>query len=192
MSKRASALLFVLLLLTPLRGQNSSGLPVAPSVVPPALLTNVSCRAYVVVNSNVAIAGFVVTGQPGATIQVLIRGVGPTLAKFGVSSPLAQPQLTVYDSSNKQLAANSSWGTNSDPLSISAAAISAGAFALPQGSADCALLLVLAPGSYTAVVSGLKNSMGVALVEVYGVPASNMMSPPVPSQPPTTEGAGIG
>ena len=45
-----------------------------------------------------------------------------------------------------------------------------GAFALSDGSKDCALLLYLAPGSYTAQISGVANTTGVALVEVYEVP----------------------
>ena len=51
-----------------------------------------------------------------------------------------------------------------------AAAVRVGAFALPDGSKDCALLLYLAPGSYTAQISGVANTTGVALVEVYEVP----------------------
>jgi hypothetical protein len=53
---------------------------------------------------------------------------------------------------------------------IVAAAVRVGAFALPDGSKDCALLLYLAPGSYTAQISGVANTTGVALVEVYEVP----------------------
>jgi len=53
---------------------------------------------------------------------------------------------------------------------IGAAAVQVGAFALANGSKDCALLVYLPSGSYTAQISGVANTTGVALVEVYEVP----------------------
>ena len=46
-----------------------------------------------------------------------------------------------------------------------------GAFALPNGSRDSALVLTLAPGTYTAQVGAVDNtSTGIALVEIYELP----------------------
>jgi hypothetical protein len=118
--------------------------------------------------SNVEIGGFVVRGsQPE---KVLIRAVGPTLSEFGVTGLLAQPSLSVVDSSGNTVATNTGWSNNSDAAAISFESEAAGAFSLSSGSADCALLLTLPPGAYTAVVSGANGTSGVALVEVYQAP----------------------
>lgn len=56
------------------------------------------------------------------------------------------------------------------PPVITSAAATSGAFALPAGTKDAAVVLTLAPGAYTALVSGADGSTGVALVEVYELP----------------------
>ena len=106
-----------------------------------------------------------------ANEQVLIRAIGPTLLEFSVSGALAQPVLTVFNSSGTQIATNTGWSTNSNAAQISAAFTSTGAFVLPVSSADSAVLLSLAPGAYTVQVSGLNGTAGNALVEVYEVPS---------------------
>jgi hypothetical protein len=133
-----------------------------------AQLVNISTRAYVGTGSNVEIAGIVVTGTQPA--NVLIRAVGPGLTQFGVSGVLAQPTLTVTNSSGNPVATNTGWSSGSNAASIAAAAASSGAFALTSGSADCAVLVTLQPGSYTAVLSGVGGTSGVALAEAYLVP----------------------
>jgi hypothetical protein len=132
-----------------------------------AQIVNISTRAYVGTGSNVEIAGIVVTG--GSPAYVLVRAVGPTLAQFGVSGALAKPSLSVTDSSGNTIATNTGWSTASNAASVASATAAVGAFALPSGSADCALLLTLQPGSYTAVVSGVAGTTGVALVEAYQI-----------------------
>ena len=131
---------------------------------------NISTRAFVGKGSNVAIAGFVISGSAG-TKQVLLRAIGPTLSQFSVVGALAQPVLTLFDSSGTLIATNTGWSTNANASQISAVFIAVGAFALPDDSADSALLLSLAPGSYTAEVSGLNGTSGTALIEVYEVSA---------------------
>jgi hypothetical protein len=143
------------------------------SVSPPsATLTNISCRAYVGTGANIGIGGFTVTGQPGSTVQVLIRAVGPTLSQYSLTGVLAQPVLSLFNSTGVQIATNTGWGNNSNVSGISAAFASSGAFPIPSGSADSALLMALSPGTYTAQVSGLNGSTGIALIEVYEVPVS--------------------
>jgi sugar lactone lactonase YvrE len=129
-----------------------------------ARLTNVSARTQVGTGANILIAGFAIGGATAKT--VLIRAVGPTLGLFGVSGVLADPKLELY-SGAVPLLANDNWGGNA---SISATATNAGAFVLPVSSRDAALLVTLPPGSYTAQVSGVGNTTGVALVELYEVP----------------------
>jgi len=134
-----------------------------------AQIMNISTRAFVGAGSDVEIAGIVVTGDHPAS--VLIRAVGPALAQFGVDGVLAKPSLSVADSSGNTIATNTGWSGGSNAPAIAAAAAQAGAFALPSGSADCAAVLTLPPGSYTAIVSGVGGTSGVALVEAYQLPA---------------------
>src|ERR1017187_9051678 len=143
--------------------------PIAnPTSTPPTEFINISTRAFVGIGSSIAIAGFVISGSNPE--QVLIRGVGPTLSQFSVSGLLAQPVLALYNSTGTQVATNTGWGTNTNVSQINAAFTATGAFVLPSGSADSALLLSLGPGAYTAQVSGLNNTTGNALIEVYQVP----------------------
>lgn len=109
--------------------------------------------------------GFNIGG--GTSRTVLIRAVGPTLAAFGVGGTMADPQLKLY-SGQTVLASNDDWGGDA---AINAAFGAVGAFAFGDaGSKDAVLVATLAPGSYTAVVTGVNNSAGLALVEVYDVP----------------------
>jgi YVTN family beta-propeller protein len=132
-----------------------------------ARLINISTRAEVGTGANILIPGFVISGN--GTETLLIRADGPALTGFGVAGALAQPSLSVFDSSGTVVASNTGWGTNTNPAQISSAASSVGAFALASGSADCALLASLPAGAYTVQVSGVSNSTGVALAEVYEV-----------------------
>jgi hypothetical protein len=132
---------------------------------PAASLVNVSARMEVTEGDGVLIGGFVIAGNAPKT--VLIRGIGPALSAFGVPGVLADPLVTVFSGSTA-LASNSSWGTGtSTAAQLSAAFAQTGAFPLPAGSADAALLLTLQPGAYTVEVTSLSNSTGVALIEVY-------------------------
>jgi sugar lactone lactonase YvrE len=131
----------------------------------PSLLVNISTRAEVGTGANVLIAGFVVHGTQPAT--VLVRAVGPTLSSFGVTGILSQPILTVFDSTGAAFASNTGWGSNADTAQIVSVSSQVGAFALPSGSADSALVLTLAPGTYSAEVTGVGGTTGIALVEVY-------------------------
>jgi hypothetical protein len=63
-----------------------------------------------------------------------------------------------------EIAANNDWGGGSALVSAFA---QVAAFALPLDSLDAALVLTLAPGSYTAQVRG--TGAGEVIVEVYFV-----------------------
>jgi exosome complex RNA-binding protein Csl4 len=134
-------------------------------------LVNISARAQVGTGSNILIPGFAISGSGSETL--LIRADGPTLATaFNVSGALEAPSLGVYDATGKRVATNTGWGTNTNPSQIASIAASVGAFALPAGSADCALVASLPAGAYTVQVSGVNNTTGVALAEVYEVSSS--------------------
>ena len=132
-------------------------------------LTNVSALTHVGTGSDVLITGFSITGATPKT--VLIRGIGPTLAAFGVTGALADPKLELFQAgSGTATSANDNWGAAANATQIASAAAGVGAFALASDSKDAVLLLALPPGSYTAQVSGAGTETGLALVEVYEIP----------------------
>jgi len=131
-------------------------------------LVNVSARMNVTGGDGALIAGLGISGT--AQQDVLIRGVGPALAALGVTGVLADPVITVY-AGGTAIATNAGWGTGlSSAAQVTAVSAAVGAFPLPAGSKDSALLLTLQPGSYTVVISSTSGSAGVALVEVYTAP----------------------
>jgi hypothetical protein len=131
---------------------------------PVSRIVNLAARAQVGTGGSTLIAGFVI--PPGAGKTVLVRGVGPGLAAapFNVGGTLADPVLTILgpDSTTRIAAFNDNWSAGD------AAAFGAmGAFALPAGSRDAAIVARLSPGAYTAQLSGGNGSTGVALLELY-------------------------
>lgn len=131
-------------------------------------LVNLSARAFVGAGATIGIAGFVVRGgQPG---RYLIRGIGPTLAQFGVAATLAEPMLTLTTGTGATVASNRIWSTNANAADVATASAQLGAFPLASLSRDAALLLTLAPGTYTALVASATDASGVALLEIYETP----------------------
>lgn len=131
-----------------------------------ARLINVSALTRAGTGSAVLIAGFVIAGD--SPKRVLLRAIGPSLASFGVSNPLADPRLAVFrQDATTPLQENDNWDGSPE---LAAAFAATGAFTLPADSRDAALLLVLPPGAYSAQISGAGTSTGLALVEVYEVP----------------------
>ncbi len=130
----------------------------------PARLVNVSTRTQVGSGADLLILGLTITGDGPKT--VLIRAIGPTLADFGVSGVLADPQMEIYSGATRMLA-NDNW--DGSPAMI-AAFQSYGAFALLPGTRDAALVASLPPGGYTVQIRGAGNATGVALAEVYELP----------------------
>jgi len=129
------------------------------------VLMNISTRGNVGAGANNMIAGFVVGGS--VPKQLLVRAVGPTLSILGVPGSIAGTQLSIYSGSTL-IASNTGWSSSpSNETAVASAEAQSGAFALPLGSADSALVSTFAPGSYTALVSGTGSNTGVGLVEVY-------------------------
>jgi hypothetical protein len=128
---------------------------------------NVSTRALVAANGNLN-PGFVVTGDTKKT--VLIRGVGPGLAQFGVSGTMPDPILTVF-SGAATIGSNDNWSaTVATATALRAAFAATGAFGFTDGSRDAALLLTLDPGAYTVTLRDVGGTAGDAIVEIYEVP----------------------
>jgi hypothetical protein len=131
----------------------------------PGRLVNLSVRAQTGNGDDVLIVGFVIAGS--TPMRVLVRGGGPVLADLGVATALADPQLELYRGREK-------WDRNDDwrgETSTDSASVEAGAFRWTNpASKDAALVATLPPGSYTAIVSGVSSTTGVALAEVYELP----------------------
>jgi len=148
----------------------------------PGRLTNLSCRAQVGTGADIMTAGFVVGGAGVVGTQsVLVRGTGPTLSLFGLTGLLADPKLTLNNTSDNPgqvIATNAGWGGNPE---ISAEAGLLGAF--PWGTSatpDSALLQALPPDNYTAQIAGAGGDTGLALVEVYDATPAGTYAPATP------------
>ncbi|MBE2213748.1 MAG: hypothetical protein IAE82_07745, partial [Opitutaceae bacterium] len=130
-------------------------------------LVNISTRARVGTGDRLMIPGFVVAGSSAK--RVLIRAVGPTLANpaIGVAGVLADPELVLTTQTGTVLATNDDWETGQDAAALSAAFTSVSAFRLNAGGRDAALIAALPPGNYTALVRGVAEQTGIALVEIY-------------------------
>jgi hypothetical protein len=146
---------------TPAEGFPPSA-PGSVELIIPGRLTNISSRGPVAVGADIVIGGFTIEGGP---VNVLIRAVGPTLDDFGVPDPLSDPQLTIL-LGGVTVASNDNWSGQE----IADAAAAVGAFPLPVGSSDSAIIGILPAGQYTTHLSGVGGATGVALLEIYAVP----------------------
>ena len=124
-------------------------------------LANISTRAIVNTGSDIVIAGFIL-GNNSGNDNIVVRGIGPSLAAAGISDALANPMLQLRDSNAALLAENNNW--QDDPAQASE--LTAIGLA-PANDLESAMIAALPPGPYTALLSGVNNGTGVGLVEVY-------------------------
>ncbi len=131
-------------------------------VIPPAVLANISSRTFVQTGENVMIGGFIIDGI--VPKKVALRAIGPSLAGAGVSGALVDPVLQVLNSAGSVVASNDNWNISGEEVSAIGLA--------PADEREAALVATLAPGAYSAVVSGKAATTGVALVELYDLDAA--------------------
>jgi hypothetical protein len=124
-------------------------------------LLNISTRGFVGGGDNVLIAGLVLSGTDNGTI--CFRALGPSLAAFGVQGVIADPRLDLFNAQGTKVGANNNW-KDSQSSAIQSVNLA------PANDTESALLIDLAPGNYTAIVSGISGATGVALVEGYHLP----------------------
>jgi hypothetical protein len=134
-----------------------------PTATPDSHLANISTRMHVEAGDNVLIAGFIVEGS--ASKKLIVRGIGPSLAAFGVGDALQDPTLELF-TGNTQLAANDNWADNSNADAIVATGLA------PTNTDESALLVTLAPGAYTALLRGTNSGTGTGLIEFYDLEAT--------------------
>ena len=135
-----------------------------PAVGPQAL--NVSTRGLVGTGDNVLIGGFIITGADPKT--VVLRALGPSLIGFGLSGVLADPVLSVFNSSGTLVATNDNWQSDPNHFVVESNGLA------PSNLLESAAALSLVPGAYTVIVSGKDPTPGIGLVELYDIsPLSN-------------------
>lgn len=144
---------------TDLDGANVSQTFTVTVMTGPARLANISTRAQVGTGGNVLIGGFVVSGSNSK--RILARGIGPSLVPHGVTNALSDPTLAILAQNGALLFSNDNWTTAPNKQEITDTGRA------PSSSQEPAILTTLAPGKYTAIVSGVGSTTGVALVEVY-------------------------
>jgi hypothetical protein len=120
-------------------------------------LANISTRGFVQTGDNVLIGGLIVLGQN--PLRVIVRAIGPSLPLPGA---LGDPTLELHDGNGALVASNDNWRTDQE-AEIIATGIP------PTNDLESAIVQNLAPGNYTAIVRGVNNTIGVALVEAYGL-----------------------
>lgn len=126
-------------------------------------LANISTRGFVQTGNNVMIGGFILGGNPNDT-HIALRGIGPSLAQFGLNPVLADPTLELHDSNGATLVMNDDW--QSDP--VSAAQLTAAGLGLANAK-ESGIFISLPPGAYTAILAGKNGGVGIGLVELYDV-----------------------
>ena len=124
-------------------------------------LANLSTRGVVGTGGNVLISGFVISSTDTSKTRVIVRAIGPSLARFGIANPLQDPIIQLFDAQGHLIAVNDNWRTTATPSLITAANLQ------PSDDRESALLRDLSPGAYTAVMVGKNNTTGVGLTEVY-------------------------
>jgi len=132
-----------------------------------SILGNISTRSFVQTGDNVMIGGFIVQGT--ASKRVIVRAIGPELMRYGVPNALANPTLELHDNTGALIATNDNWRTTiiggiittNQVREITASGLA------PADGRESAIIAELPAGSYTAILRGVNDTTGVALVEVY-------------------------
>ncbi len=132
----------------------------------PVRLGNISTRGQVLTGDNVMIGGFIIGGSTPKL--VLVRARGPSMIPAGVVNAMANPQVTLVDAAQSIIASNDDWGDAANSGAIAATGLA------PTNAFESAILVLLNPGAYTAVVSGVGGGTGVGIVEVFEVDQPEM------------------
>ena len=130
-------------------------------------LGNISTRSFVQTGEHLMIGGFIVQGS--GTKRVIIRAIGPELTQHGITDALGNPTLELHNGNGALLASNDNWQTTIIGGIITGNQVGdiQNSGHAPTAASESAIIADLQPGNYTAIVRGVNNTTGVALVEIY-------------------------
>jgi hypothetical protein len=143
------------------RGETGVGIVEAYDLTqgPNSKLANISTRGFVETGDNAMIGGWIMTG---GSAKVIVRAIGPSLKKLGIANALQDPTLELINSNGVRVGFNDDWqqaaNKNEIPTGFS-----------PSDSRESVIVTTLSAGSYTAIVRGKNNTVGIALVEAYNL-----------------------
>ncbi|CEF49260.1 unnamed protein product [uncultured bacterium] len=170
-TKKLKKFLLPLVIVVCLMGDTSTGAITATitTATTASQLGNISTRGFVQTGNDVMIGGFIIQGTQPKT--VIVRAIGPELIPppYNISNALANPNLELHDGAGALIASNNNWRTTIIGGIITSNQVSAiqNSGHAPTQPSESAIIATLPPGNYTAIVSGVNNTTGVALVEVY-------------------------
>ena len=118
---------------------------------------NIATRGFVQAGADAMFGGLIITGS--SSQKVIMRAIGPSL---GIAGQLEDPTLELFNSEGDPIAFNDNW-RDSQEADIEATTIP------PSNNLESAIVATLPPAAYTAIVRGVNNTTGVALVEVYAL-----------------------
>ncbi|MCZ6671824.1 MAG: DUF4331 domain-containing protein [Verrucomicrobia bacterium] len=121
-------------------------------------LVNMSTRGFVSSDQKELIGGLVIFGDK--PVDVLLRALGPSLIDSGITDPLDDPIMTVFQG-DEMIVVNDDWMNGDRQEEIAASPLA------PADSRESAVLITLNPGIYTTVISGKDGAEGVGLAETY-------------------------
>lgn len=125
-----------------------------------SILANISTRGFVETNDNILFGGFIAGNHPANT-KILVRAIGPSLKNI-LPNALDDPFLELHDRNGATVATNDNWKDN-QRAEIEATGIP------PSHDSESAMVRMVIPDAYTAIVRGKNNTMGVGLVEIYNI-----------------------
>jgi hypothetical protein len=126
-------------------------------------LANISTRGFVQTGNNVMCGGFVLGGNNNPA-RIAIRGLGPSLAQYGLGDVLADPVLELHDGNGALMISNDNW--TDDP--VIATELFANGLA-PQDGHESGIFISSPPGQFTVILSGKNNGTGIGLLEIYNL-----------------------
>jgi hypothetical protein len=134
-----------------------------------SILGNISTRSSVQTGDNVMIGGFIVQGTQPKT--VIVRAIGPELGgpPYNIPGALANPTLELHDHTGRLIGSNDDWQHTIIGGVITANQVPdiRNSGLAPADPSESAIIAELPAGNYTAIVRGVNDITGVALVEVY-------------------------
>jgi hypothetical protein len=124
-------------------------------------LANISTRGFVQTGDAILIAGTIVLGQ--APQKVIVRAIGPSL---NIAGKLTDPTLELRDANGTVIRSDDDWRTGGQENEIIQTGVA------PSNDSESALIETLPANNagYTAIVRGVNNTTGIAVVEVYALP----------------------